>query len=64
MSNVTATQIPLQSVITHADIAQRAYDLYAESGYRQGQCEQGQGPSRRVAQRLGPSHGAGPGMPR
>jgi hypothetical protein len=38
MSNATITRTPLQSVITHADIAQRAYDIYTQSGYRQGRC--------------------------
>ena len=55
MSNVTATQIPLQSVITHADIAQRAYDLYAESGYRQGQCKQNWQQAEKDLHKLGPA---------
>jgi hypothetical protein len=25
---------------THADVAQRAYDIYAQSGYQQGRCKQ------------------------
>jgi len=25
---------------THADVAQRAYDIYAQSGYQQGHCKQ------------------------
>ena len=55
MLNAVITRTPLQSVITHADIAQRAYDIYAESGYRQGLSDQNWQQATNDLRKLGPA---------
>jgi len=55
MANATIAQTPLQSVITHADIAQRAYDIYAQSGYHQGRCQQNWRQAEKDLHTLGPA---------
>jgi len=39
-SGTTSPAPDLTSEITHGDIAERAYDIYSRSGYREGQSQQ------------------------